>query len=54
MTSFLAGVESGDQCLFNSEVLSCVSGVMLSIKIVFSMLGYTPKPWVTDLAIDCQ
>ena len=32
LNSFLAGVESGDQCLLNSDVLSCFSGVILSIR----------------------
>ena len=31
ITSFLAGVESTDQCLLNSKVLSCFSGVIMSI-----------------------
>ena len=31
----LAGVESGDQCLFKSEALSYFSGVMLSIRSSF-------------------
>ena len=30
--SFLAGVESGDQFLLSSQVLSCFPGVMLSIR----------------------
>ena len=34
-TSFLAGVESGDQCLLSSEVLSCFSGVTMSIRSFF-------------------
>ena len=40
ITSFLAGVESGNQCLLNSEVLSCFSGVILSIRssLLFSEL----------------
>ena len=38
ITSFLAGVESADQCLLNSKVLSCFSGVIMSIRsIVFSI-----------------
>ena len=36
ITSFLAGVESVDQCLLNSEVLSCFSGVIMSIRSSFS------------------
>ena len=32
ITSILAGVESGDQCLLNSKVLSCFSGVIMSIR----------------------
>ena len=35
ITSFLVSVESGDQCLFNSEILSCSSGVILSIRSYF-------------------
>ena len=35
ITSFLAGVESGDQCLLNSKVLSCFSGVIMSIRSFF-------------------
>ena len=31
ITSFLAGVESANQCLLNSNVLSCFSGVIMSI-----------------------
>ena len=38
-TSFLAGVESTDQCLFNSKVLSCFSGVIMSIRSFFLFLG---------------
>ena len=38
ITSFLAGVESGDKCLFNSEVLSCSSGVIMSIITFFPIL----------------
>ena len=33
--SFLAGVESTDQCLLNSKVLSCFSGVIMSIRSFF-------------------
>ena len=32
ITSFLAGVESTDQCLLNSKVLFCFSGVIMSIR----------------------
>ena len=35
ITSFLAGVEFGDQCLLNSEVLSCFPGFHNEYKIVF-------------------
>ena len=35
ITSFLAGVESADQCLLNSKVLSCFSGVTVSITSFF-------------------
>ena len=38
ITSFLAGVESGDQCVHNSKVLSCFSGVIMSIRSFFSIL----------------
>ena len=34
-TSFLAGVESADQCLLNSKVSSCFSGVIMSIRSLF-------------------
>ena len=36
-TSFLASVESKDQCLLNSKVLSCFSGVIMSIRSFFSI-----------------
>ena len=44
ITSFLASVESGDQCLLNSKVLSCFSGVTMSIRsfFLFSYLGTDP------------
>ena len=35
ITSFLPGVESTDQCLFNSKVLSFFSGVIMSIRSFF-------------------
>ena len=35
ITSFLAGVESADQCLLNSKVLSYFSGVIMSIRSFF-------------------
>ena len=38
ITSFLAGVESGDQCLLNSKVLSCFSGVIISIRSFFLLI----------------
>ena len=38
ITSFLAGVESADQCLLNSKVLSCFSGVIMSIRSFFFYL----------------
>ena len=38
ITSFLAGVESADQSLLNSKVLSCFSGVIMSIRLFF-LLG---------------
>ena len=34
-TSFLSGIESGDQCLLNSEILFCFSGVTMSIRSFF-------------------
>ena len=34
ITSFLAGVESGDQCLLNSKVLSCFFGGHNEYKIM--------------------
>ena len=37
--SLLAGVESGDQCLLNSDVLFCFSGVIMSIRSFFSILN---------------
>ena len=39
ITSLLAGVESTDQCLLNSKVLSCFSGVIISIRSFF-LLSY--------------
>ena len=36
--SFLAGVESTDQCLLNSKVLSCFSGVIMSIRSFFYLV----------------
>ena len=38
-SSFLAGVEFADQCLINSKVLSCFSGVIMSIRSFFSALS---------------
>ena len=35
ITSFLANVESADQCLLNSKVLTCFSGVIMSIRSFF-------------------
>ena len=32
---FLAGVKSADQCLLNSKVLSCFSGIIMSIRSFF-------------------
>ena len=32
ISSFLASVEFGDQCLFNSVVLSCFPGVIMSVR----------------------
>ena len=40
--SFL-GVESTDQCLLNSKVLSCFSGVVMSIRSFF-LLYVPPYP----------
>ena len=42
ITSFLAGVESADQCLLNSKVLSCFSGVMMSIRSFFLLPRMAP------------
>ena len=39
ITSFLAGVESADQCLLNPKVLSCFSGVIMSIRSFFLLIG---------------
>ena len=39
ITSFLAGVESTDQCLLNSKVLSCFYGVIMSIRSFFLLLS---------------
>ena len=39
ITLFLAGVESRDQWLLNSKVLSCFSGVIMSIR-SFSLLSW--------------
>ena len=41
ITSFLAGVESADQCLFSSKVLSCFSGVIMSIRSFFLLYKRT-------------
>ena len=46
ITSFLAGVESGDQCLLNSEVLSCFSGIIMSVR-SFSL-------FVTELSLEAS
>ena len=35
ITSFLAGVKSEDQCLLNFKILSCFSGVIMSIRSFF-------------------
>ena len=35
MTSLLASVESRDQCLLNSDVLSCFSGIIMSTRSLF-------------------
>ena len=35
---FLSSVESADQCLLNSKVLSCFSGVIMSIRSFFLLL----------------
>ena len=43
ITSFLAGVESADQCLLNSKVLSCFSGVIMSIRSFFSIYNLIEK-----------
>ena len=41
ITSFLAGVESADQCWLSSKVLSCFSGVIMSVRSFLSNLVYT-------------
>ena len=41
ITSFLAGVESTDQCLLNSKVLSCFSGVIMSIRSLLLFADYS-------------
>ena len=48
ITSFLAGVESEDQCLLNSDVLSCFSGVIISIRSFFPIFAKTSK---TDIRL---
>ena len=35
ITSFLVSVESRDQCLLNSKVLACFSGVIMSKRSLF-------------------
>ena len=40
ITSFLAGVESADQCLLNSKVLSCFTGVIMSIRSFFLLCQF--------------
>ena len=45
ITSFLAGVESADKCLLNSKVLSCFSGVIVSIRSFFSTYKYRSWVW---------
>ena len=42
VTSFLAGVESGEQFLLNSEVFSCFSGVKMSIRSFFYWIANNP------------
>ena len=37
ITSFLVGVESEDQCLLNSKVLSRFSGVVMGIRLFLSI-----------------
>ena len=46
ITSFLAGVESADQSLLNSKVLSCFSGVIMSIRSFFLLHQILPSPAV--------
>ena len=43
ITSFLAGVESADQCLLNSKVLSCFYGVIMSIRSFFLLTAPVMK-----------
>ena len=47
ITSFLAGAESTDQCLLNSKVLSCFSGVIMSIRSFFLYLSSLPNKTAT-------
>ena len=45
---FLLVFESGDQCLLNSKVLSCFSGVIMSIiRSFFLLLGKIWAPGMT-------
>ena len=41
ITSFPVSVESADQCLLNSKVLSCFSGVIMSIRSFFYLIGHS-------------
>ena len=51
ITSFLAGVESGDQCLHNSKVLSCFSGVIMSIRSFFLFYKQLTLLWPPPIRI---
>ena len=48
ITSFLASVESADQCLLNSKVLSCFSGVIMSIRSFFLYYELSVAEYLTD------
>ena len=52
ITSFLAGVESADQCLLNSKVLSCFSGVIMSIRSFFLLYRFYGR-WIEASRLIC-
>ena len=41
MSFILAGVESGDQCLLNFELLSCFSGIIMSFCFLLSIIPHS-------------